>query len=146
MWLDSYARILSCALDRTLRIDQKDFDFFKPQLDYLDELLYLRYRLKQDDIIRLNEKEIRTIILDKDERLMYKGIYANYNLGGINKNSNNDVGKIIRGPDSLADKLFGDVKASQENKNVQRSVTITINDQILDEKGSGSTSITNKEG
>ena len=45
-WLDSYARILSCALDRTLRIDQKDFDFFKPQLDYLQELLYLRYRLR----------------------------------------------------------------------------------------------------
>ena len=76
-WLDSYCRILSAALDRTLRIEQKDMDFFKPQMDYLEELLYLRYRLKDEDIIRLNEKELRNIILDKDERLLHKQIYAN---------------------------------------------------------------------
>lgn len=86
-WLDSYARILSNALDRTLRVEQKDMDFFKPQLDYLDELLYLRYRLKPDDIIRLNEKELRSLVLDKDEKLLHKTIYANYNLGGMSKNS-----------------------------------------------------------
>jgi len=131
-WLDSYCRILSAALDRTLRIEQKDMDFTKPQMDYLDELLYLRYRLKDDDITRLNEKEIRNIILDKDEKLLHKQIYANYNNGGMLK-QNNSVHQLVKGPDNLIDKLFGDVKANKDNKNVERSVTITINDKIMDE-------------
>lgn len=131
-WLDSYCRILSAALDRTLRIEQKDMDFFKPQMDYLEELLYLRYRLKEDDIVRLNEKEIRNIILDKDEKLLNKQIYANYNNGGILKETKSSP-QLVKGPDNLIDKLFSDVKASKDNKEVQRSVTITINDKILDE-------------
>ena len=130
-WLDSYCRILSATLDRTLRIEQKDFDFFKPQMDYLEELLYLRYRLKSDDINRLNEKELRNIVLDKDEKLLHKSIYANYNNGGINKTSKSET--IVKANDNLIDRLFGDVKASKENKEVQRSVTITINDKIVDE-------------
>lgn len=131
-WLDSYCRILSAALDRTLRIEQKDMDFFKPQMDYLEELLYLRYRLKDEDIVRLNEKEIRNIILDKDERLLHKQIYSNYNNGGMLKQTSN-TNQIVKGPDNLIDKLFGDVKASKDSKEVQRSVTITINDKIMED-------------
>lgn len=131
-WHDSYCRILSAALDRTLRVEQRDMDFFKPQLDYLEELLYLRYRLKEDDVVRLNEKELRNIILDKDETLLHKQIYAKYNNGGLLKH-NNTSPQLIKGPDNLIDKLFGEVKASKDNKEVQRSVTITINDKIVDE-------------
>jgi hypothetical protein len=131
-WLDSYCRILSAALDRTLRIEQKDMDFFKPQMDYLEELLYLRYRLKEEDITRLNEKELRNIILDKDEKLLHKQIYSNYNNGGMLKQTNSSP-QLIKGPDNLIDKLFSDVKASKENKEVQRSVTITINDKIMED-------------
>src|ERR1700733_8431710 len=47
-YLDSYSRILLSALDRTLRVNQKDMDFFQPQLDYVNEMLYLRYRINQD--------------------------------------------------------------------------------------------------
>lgn len=132
-WLDSYCRILSATVDRTLRIDQKDMDFFKPQIDYLQELLYLRYRLKEDDIVRLNEKEIQNIILDKDEKLLYKQIYGNYNINGISKQSDGKY-NLVSGKDGLIDTLFNNVKASKENKEVQRSVTITINDKIVDEK------------
>lgn len=131
-WHDSYCRILSAALDRTLRVEQKDMDFFKPQLDYLEELLYLRYRLRPEDIQRLSEKEIRNLVIDRDEKLLHKTIYSNYNLGGIAKNSNQQTA-FVKGPDPLIEKLFGDVKASKENKEVQRSVTITINDKIVDE-------------
>lgn len=133
-WHDSYCRILSGALDRTLRVDQKDMDFFKPQLDYLEELLYLRYRLRPEDIQRLNERELRNLIIDRDERLLHKTIYSNYNLGGMSKNSNQSPQMLIKGPDPLIEKLFGDVKANQENKEVERSVTITIKDKIVDEK------------
>ncbi len=132
-YLDSYLRILNATLDRTLRIDQKDFDFFKPQMDYLEELLYLRYRLKHEDIIRLNEKELRNIILDKDERLLHKTIYAQYNNGGMNKTSAQPNQVMVKGSDPLIEKLFGDVKASAENREVERSVTITIKDKLPDQ-------------
>jgi len=132
-WHDSYCRILSSALDRTLRVEQKDMDFFKPQLAYLEELMYLRYRLRPEDVQRLSEKELRTLVIDRDEKLLHKTIYSNYNLGGIAKNSL-PTHSIVKGPDSMIDKLFGDVKANQENKEVERSVTITIKDKIADNK------------
>lgn len=129
-WHDSYCRILSATLDRTLRVEQKDMDFFKPQMDYLEELLYLRYRLKDDDIMRLNEKDLRNMILDRDEKLLHKQIYSNYNNGGMTKvNSVNAVSE----KDSLMEKLFGNIKASKDNKEIQRSVTITVNDKIVDD-------------
>lgn len=139
-WLDSYCRILSASLDRTLRVDQKDMDFFKPQMDYLEELLYLRYRLKSDDIIRLNEREIKNLILDKDEKLLHKQIYANYNDNNLHKQTYANYGEAQpikqtgdAGQDNLVDKLFGNVKASKDNKEVQRSVTITVNDKIVED-------------
>ena len=129
-YLDSYCRILSNALDRTLRVEQNDMDFFKPQLDYLEELLYLRYRLKDEDITRLNEKELRNIILDRDEKLLHKQIYANYNNGGLNKNNSSNI--VIK-QDNLVKELLGEVRASKDHRDVSRSVTITINDKIADE-------------
>lgn len=140
-WMDSYCRTLHAALDRTLRVEQKDMDFSQPQLDYIKELLYLRYRLKDEDIIRLNEKELRGIILARDEKLAYKQVYSHYNSGMVKTNEiqrpnyeplmNNAT--IVREKDPLIEKLFGDVKASKENKEVERSITITINDKIKED-------------
>jgi hypothetical protein len=123
-WNDSYTRVLSSTLDKALRIGQNDMDFFQPHLDYLDELLYLRYRLKQEDINKIGEKELKEIILAKDEKLLYKNIYANYKMKKDSKKEVND--------DNLMEKLFGNVKASKDNKNVERTVKITINDKILE--------------
>jgi hypothetical protein len=127
-YLDSYCRILSAALDRTLRMEQRDMDFAQPQFDYLNELLYLRYRLKDEDINKLNEKELRNIILDKDEKLLHKNIYAQYSLNKEIIKTNN-----VSSNDTLADKLFAGVKASSENKEVERTITIKINDQIKED-------------
>lgn len=127
-WLDSYARVLSASIDRTLRTEQKDMDFFKPQLDYINELLYLRYRIKGDDIERFSERQLRDIILEKDDKLQHKYIYAQYNNEKIVKTNS-----IEKTEDTLMNKLFGSVKASIENKNVERTVSITINDKIKDE-------------
>lgn len=128
-WLDSYCRILCNALDRTLRIEQKDMDFFRPQMDYLEELLYLRYRLKEDDIARLGEKELRNIILDRDEKLLHKQIYSNYNDRRLLKQ--NTFSYHTSRQDNLIDTLFGNVKANNKNKEVKRSIIITINDKIM---------------
>lgn len=138
-WLDSNSRILCNAIDNTLRVEQKDYDFFKPQFDYLDELLYLRYRLASEDIDRLKEDEIKDAILKKDERLLYKSVYSNYlPTNNINKISEYPIYKetVVQAPhpDPLMEKLFGDIKANSQNKSVKRSVNITIEDSILDPK------------
>jgi hypothetical protein len=130
-WFDSYARILCASLDRTLRVDQQDGDFFQPQMDYVKELLYLRYRLREEDVEKLGEKDLRNIILDRDEKLLHKQIYAAYNNGGLMKKGN-PAPDMIKTQDTLMEKLFGEVKATAENKEVSRSVTITINDKIVD--------------
>ena len=144
-WFDSYCRILCSAVDKTLRIGQNDMDFSQSQLDYLKELLYLRYRLNSEDIERLSEKELSNIILNKDEKLLYKQIYSNYNNGGLKKDGGNEslskdgrdsraqTVQIIKDKDDLIEKLFGNIKASKDNKEVQRSITITVNDKIVEE-------------
>lgn len=138
-WLDSYARVLSQALDRTLRTDQKDFDYSKAQMEYLEELMYLRYRIAMDDVDRLDEKQIKGIIIQKDQRLAHKEIYANYD-AGISRHSTGLINnaavpvqvQVAQAPDQLIERLFGNIKATQQNKNVKRSVNITIEDSIVD--------------
>lgn len=138
-WLDSNSRILSNAIDNTLRVEQKDYDFFKPQFDYINELLYLRYRIAAEDLERMNENELKKVILNKDEKLLHKEIFANYkSVDKISKISDQSMPivkqTIVSQEDSLMEKLFGGVKASSLNKNVKRSVNITISDSIEDEK------------
>lgn len=133
-WLDSNSRVLSASLDRILRTAQKDAEFFKPQLDYLTELLSLRYRMTLDDIKAKSEQEIKTIILSKDERLCQRdalGSYSNYKLTEMEKQSVSNSQMKTNG-DTFFDKIFGVVKADAENKEVERSVTITIKDKIVE--------------
>ncbi len=128
-WLDSYTRILCNALDQVLRVAQKDFDYSTSQLDYLQELLYVRYRLRPEDIVSYSNDELKNIIMNKDERLVRRAIFVNY------KRDLEKTGKpeIAHSSDPLIEKLFGDVKASKDNKSVERSVNIIIKDRIVDD-------------
>jgi hypothetical protein len=124
-WFDSYARVLSSAVDRALRIEQKDGDFFKAAFDYLDELLYVRYRLSIEDITKMGEIELERAILGKDEKMLLKHIYK------TTAHSNKDIAKYTALPtDPLAYRLLEGVKANADNKSVERSVIITVRDQI----------------
>jgi hypothetical protein len=133
-YLDSYARILKNSLDKALRVEQKDFDFDARELDYLNQLIYSRYRLDQDMIKQSDEKLLRQAVLAKDEKLMYAKIY-NFNKSNslISQSADSNIIKQTVVPvqqDSLLDTLFAGVKATAENKKVSRSVTVTINDEI----------------
>ena len=132
-WHDSYCRILSAALDRTLRVEQQDMDFFKPQLDYLEEMMYLRYRLSSADIVRMSEREIRNVLVDRDEKLLHKTLYSNYREGNVEKSGRHVTlaAPMINGTD-LIEQLFGNVKASKDQKSVERTVTITIKDSYVE--------------
>ena len=107
-----------------MRIDQKDFDFSKKQMNYINELLFLRYRITPENIQKFSEQEIRSIILNKDEKLKHRQIFSNYKT---------TEKPIVKQNDNLLDQLFGNVKASKDNIEVERSVTITIKDKILED-------------
>jgi hypothetical protein len=74
-WQDSYARVLSSAIQKSLRTDQSDGDFSDAQpsmasLAYLEELLYVRYRLTPESLLTMSEDQLRLTILKKDELLL----------------------------------------------------------------------------
>lgn len=126
-WHDSYARVLLSTIENAIRSNYKDGDITESQpavgsLDYVEELLYVRYRLSFDDLKNMNESELERIILAKDEDLIRSGANRNTEI------SKTDVAN--KNYDTLLEKLFGGVKATKENPEVERTVTITIKDKF----------------
>lgn len=129
-WQDSYARVLLNTLEKSLRVEEKDGDYAEGQpgmgsFDYLEELLYVRYRLEMNNIQSMSEEKLKKIILDKDEALTHTDANAAVSC----EVSKRDV--ATQGYDTLLEKLFGGVKATAENPEVERTVTITIKDKFV---------------
>jgi hypothetical protein len=129
---DSYARVLSDHIGRTLRIKQGDQDIFAPQVSYLEQLLFARYRLSMEEISKMSSLDLKKAILAKDEDLLKRGTYLE-NTGGINKSS---VGPLVITGDktvqqNLVEAIFGnnDFRRDGEKK-VQRTITISIIDEV----------------
>jgi len=127
-WQDSYTRVLLNSIERALRTNQQDGDYTDNQpgvgsFDYLEEMLYVRYRLQPDDLVNMTDEQLIKSILSKDEELM---------------KDTNDAHEITRSDvatqpyDSLIEKLFGGIKATKENPEVERTVTITIKDKFVE--------------
>lgn len=128
-WQDSYSRVLLNTLDIALRTNQNDGDFGETQssigsFDYVEELLFTRYRLETNSISKYGEEQLRNIILSKDESLIRKTDIPKYEI------TKRDVS--TQPYDSLMDKLFNGVRASRENPEVERTVTITIKDKFVE--------------
>lgn len=128
-WQDSNARILLSTIDKGLRINEKDGDYTDVQpamgsLNYIDELLHVRYRLTHDDLCKIAEKDLKNIILSKDEDLIHKDVNQSLDIKKSDISSSNYS--------DLLEKLFGGIKATSENKDVERTITITIRDKIND--------------
>jgi hypothetical protein len=129
-WQDSYCRVLLNTLNTVLRTEQQDGDYGETgtsigSFDYLDQLLHARYRLEMNSLTKLGEEQLREIVLSKDEPLIRKNLIPKYEI------TKRDV--ATQSYDALIDKLFNGVRASKENRSVQRTVTITIKDDYLDE-------------
>lgn len=169
-WQESYVRVLLSTVNKTLRVDQEDGDFSDSQpstssIDYLEELIYMRYRLSFENIDDMSEDEVRKAILSRDESLFntkYKNDFSElserFNSGYSSKEILNKKEKEIKKQkdyeeyenprqraisradvssnsyDNLVEKLFGNVKATKENPNIERTITITIKDKLLDTK------------
>lgn len=126
-WQESNARVLLSTLDNGLRINAQDEDFAENQpgmgsFDYLEELMHVRYRLSFDDMSRMNESELTRIVLSKDEELIHKNAKQSVQI------TKQDV--VKHGYDALLDKLFDGCRASIQNPDIERTVTITIRDKF----------------
>jgi hypothetical protein len=127
-WQDSSARILLAAVDKGLRTNLNDGDFATNQpgvgsFDYLEELLNVRYRLSHDDLTKMNESDLSKVILRKDGELA-----RNKDIGQSLEITKNDV--ATKGYESLIEKLFDGCKASSDNPDVERTITITVRDKF----------------
>lgn len=142
-WQDSNARILLTAIDKGLRTDIEDGDFATNQpgvgsFDYLEELLNVRYRLNYDDLTVMGEADLKKAILSKDEDLLHKDVkvaldsYKNRQFAPppVREPEITKHDVTVKTYDSLVDKLFDNCKASEENPDVERTITITIRDRF----------------
>lgn len=148
-WQDSYTRVLASAIHKGLRTAEQDQDFSDSQpsmasLDYLEELLYVRYRLTPDNLISMSEVDLRNAILSKDELLIRNG--ASYIKPEIKPS---DISKLSY--EQMFDKMLAvmaqvmtsksnsndwnqlfDVRATKDNPEVDRTITIQIKDKFAD--------------
>ena len=132
-WQDSNARVLLNTLDSGLRTLAQDGDFAVNQpgtgsFDYIEELLSMRYRLSFDDLSKMGTSELKKIILSKDEDMIRKDVNQALEI------TKQDIAK--EGYDQLITKLLDGCRATAENPNVEREITIKIRDTFLEKKGS----------
>lgn len=128
-WQDSYCRVLLDTIDKSLRSEQKDAEFSDAQpsvgsFDYIEEMLFVRYRIELANVTGMSEKELKNILVSKDPEL------GNEDINSLMSIEKSDVSK--ENYDTLLDKLFGGVRATKENPNVERTVTITIKDKFVE--------------
>lgn len=126
-WQDSNVRVLLSTIDSGLRTIAQDENFSTTQpgtgsFDYIEELLNVRYRLNLDNLSSMGEAQLKDIILAKDEDLIRKDVRQSLEI------TKQDVAK--QGYDSLMDKLFDGCRASAENPDVERTISITIRDRF----------------
>lgn len=148
-WQDSYSRILLGTIENGLRSNIKDDDFSEHQpsmgsLDYIEELLHVRYRIALADLSNMSDKEIENVLFSRDDGLskhdinnvlkVTKSDVGNYDYNQLLKrimadlNQNNMVSKadLTEGSNNiLLDKLLSKVHGSKSHEE-EKSVTITI--------------------
>jgi len=132
-WFNSYARQLYDQVERVLRVKEADFDIFRPHLNYLEQLIYARYRLGIEEADAMTDKQIYNIILSKDEELIGR---ANYLKETQSSEAVEEKKIVIDGSskttqESIVSALFGgDSLRKDGEKSVTRTITITINDSV----------------
>jgi hypothetical protein len=133
-WHDSYARVLLDNLNKTLIVKESDVEIFRPQVEYLSQILDLRYRLSLDDIAKMSADQLSEAILKKDEKLLKKGAFIKEMVSREEKSV--PVVKDGNGgltQESIVNAIFGNNNIRREGeKTVERTITITIKDTVLD--------------
>ena len=141
-WPDSYARVLHDALDRTLQTKQGSIEVFRPQFNYLEQLLFTRYRLSMEDLGNLKEADLTTRVLGKDEDLLKRGDFLKQT-SGLAKNAPAAAPVAVAAapvvapapaPDHAAQALASLFSLSDRPEIGRRTITITISDEPIEVK------------
>lgn len=131
-YLDSYSRVLHENLERVLRIKQSDQEYHKPQIEYLKQLVFARYRLSMEEISKLSAMQLKAKILDKDESLIKRGLFLQNTNGPEVKTATIPVKTGIEPTtqESIINAIFGnnDIRKGSE-RSATRTITITISDR-----------------
>lgn len=135
-WFESYARQLYDNVFRILRVKESDLDIFRPQLSYLEQLIFARYRLSMENLEKFSEDKIRDRLLSKDEELIGRSAYLEEtkpeeegSSEGIVKDS---LTKTTQ--ESIINAIFGGASELRKDgeRTVERTITIKIRDDVID--------------
>lgn len=140
-YFDSHARKLRENVKTILKVRESDMDIFRPQMDYLEQLLYARYRISAEDLEKMSSEMLKNRILSKDEDLLKRGSFMHVTGNPEDDKQRNrskvfvkdsDGGKITQ--DSIVNAIFGNNNFRRDGeKKVERTITITIRDEVLNE-------------
>jgi hypothetical protein len=133
-WFESYARQLYDNVYRILRVKESDLDIFRPQMNYLEQLIFARYRLSMENLEKFSEDKIEQRILSKDEELIGRSAYLKETESdepaapqGFSKDSNSTT------QESIVNAIFGGAGMRRDGeRTVERTITITIRDNVID--------------
>jgi len=135
-WFESYSRQLYDNVYRIIRVKEADMDIFRPQVSYLEQIVYARYRLTLDDVDNFSEEALEKKILAKDEELVGRSKYlkATQPEPEVVKTSEvQHTAPMALTQASFIDAIFGTgslVKGG--DKSVERTITITLRDNVIE--------------
>ncbi len=133
-WFESYARQLYDNVHRILRVKEADLDIFRPQISYLEQLVFARYRLSMENLEKYSEEKISERILKKDEDLVGRAKYLK-EVGADEEKPKEIVKDSLTKTtqDSIVNAIFGGDNLRRDGeRTVERTITITIRDNVLD--------------
>ena len=128
-WHGSYTRTLLESVNRILRIKEGDLDIFQPQLSYLEQLIFARYRLDMEQLSKISDNDFKDLVLKKDENLIRRGVY-------LNSTGDLDSPRLVKGIDNstqqgIINAIFGNTDFRKDGERiVERTITITIRDEV----------------
>jgi hypothetical protein len=137
-WFESYSRQLYDNVSRILRVKEADMDIFRPQLSYLEQLIFARYRLSMENLEKLSSEEIQDKILAKDEELIGRSAYLKETRGedeNVNSIRIKDANGQPLTQDSIIQAIFGSGSLRKDGeKTVERTITITLRDNVIEKE------------
>lgn len=125
----SYARSLRDLVKKVVKLGKDDLEVFKPQLDYLEQLLFARYRLSLEEINKSGTSSLYQTILKKDESLVRRADWEKKFPSEESSFSIKD-GRVNT-QENIINAIFeSSLKRNPGEKSVTRTITITIKDEV----------------
>lgn len=136
-WFESYSRQLYDNVHRIIRVKEADLDIFRPQLSYLEQLIYARYRLTMENIEKYSDKQLQDCLLSKDESLIGRNNYLK-EVKADEELSSNTIVKNTSTDQTTQESIINAIFGANSNfrkdgeRTVSRTITIKITDEVVD--------------